>query len=765
MNISDLLQGEGLKFLKWVEIITDENQAVKTSAMYILQKDLEFCDIIFVSDKGKKRKIKSITIPFLETIFTKLDASNIEGDNIENWRDKLSIYSKSEIEQITMLISEFVNNGKIRADKIESLGLTEIIPTTESTINNFILNYNDFEFQKNDIIGILTSQNPDEYSLYIFIGGDKSLLNNYLPTGLTKITVGMVEGLNDLLNDRYTKSQSDSLYMALADYIVGGKIRADKIEALGLTTLIEVSQTSLASFAANSANYVFEQNDIIAIPDGTGNFALFIFKGGTKTVTANYLPTGLTNITIAMVEGLQTALDSKVQKPAWTGGFFASQSGTTTTWVQISPASYYLNLWDGSNFRASVLYQNGTKLGIGTQTPSEMLHLQDGRLRAKAIVLDVNSETLPNQITTDGTRFSGASSGGTKRGLMYNDYADFLALSNSLTDAQKTAWKTSMNGGWTTNTMSVATLFPNVVNNNNNNAIFITILGANLNLNPAFAVISLINITNNSETIIPNSQVTYGDSGKLTFWFRPSIVNNSGTAEYAIKLFNGVAQLVTSGLNNIIITDTVNSVDLSALTWNKVAYKQSEADNVIITSGGSVGIKNTTANTDGSSAQNLDYIGSAQSNVVANAGENFSLRGYLVLQNVNVYKLIQGSIGLISAGATNTLLMNMLTSLKMYSDGGNWFMVNKSLNEQSQTLVYNSPQLINVRVDFVINKRDNNVSFSASHNSTYNGTTLVNNTVSKTIADSVNIALSVKGSKGNSPELSIIGVFEEMYKF
>ena len=57
MNISDLLKGEGLKFLKWVEIITDENQAVKTSAMYILQKDLDFCDIIIVSDKGKKRRV------------------------------------------------------------------------------------------------------------------------------------------------------------------------------------------------------------------------------------------------------------------------------------------------------------------------------------------------------------------------------------------------------------------------------------------------------------------------------------------------------------------------------------------------------------------------------------------------------------------------------------------------------------------------------------------------------------------------------------
>lgn len=61
MNISDLLQGEGLKFLKWVEIITDENQAVKTSAMYILQKDLNFCDVIFVSDKGKKRKLSGIS--------------------------------------------------------------------------------------------------------------------------------------------------------------------------------------------------------------------------------------------------------------------------------------------------------------------------------------------------------------------------------------------------------------------------------------------------------------------------------------------------------------------------------------------------------------------------------------------------------------------------------------------------------------------------------------------------------------------------------
>ena len=653
MNISDLLKGEGLKFLKWVEIITDENQAVKTSAMYILQKDLELCDIIFVSDKGKKRKIKSITIPFLETIFTKLDASNIEGDNIENWRDKLSIYSKSEIEQITMLISEFVNNGKIRADKIESLGLTEIIPTTESTINNFILNYNDFEFQKNDIIGILTSQNPDEYSLYIFIGGDKSLLNNYLPTGLTKITVGMVEGLNDLLNDRYTKSQSDSLYMALADYIVGGKIRADKIEALGLTTLIEVSQTSLASFAANSANYVFEQNDIIAIPDGTGNFALFIFKGGTKTVTSNYLPTGLTNITIAMVSGLQTALDSKVQKPAGTGVFIASQSGATTTWVQISPASYYLNYWDGSNFRASVLYQNGTKLGIGTQTPSEMLHLYDGRIRAKALVLDVNSETLPNQITTNGTRFSGTSSGGTKKPLMYVEYADLLAITSGMTDAQKTEWKTAMNGGWTTNTMSVGLISPPKVDSTINTPTWFLLQGANLNLNPNSFAVDIVDLSGTVIVAVPGSQVSLNntDGTKLRFYAN---LNGLANGNYKIRLWNGVSYYTTA--LSFSISNTLTHIDLSSLVWSKKTYNDNPSS-VINASGNSVILK-PDSNVK-PLADDGNMISSLMSSQFIAAGEDFYIKyttQVLGTVNPSITSTARTHISLIPTGTVNDLI-------------------------------------------------------------------------------------------------------------
>ena len=76
----------------------------------------------------------------------------------------------------------------------------------------------------------------------------------------------------------YNKEQIEALYMALSDFTVSGKIRAEKIEALGLTEIIAATETSLTAFAANSANYTFEKNDFIAIPDGSGNYALYIYS-------------------------------------------------------------------------------------------------------------------------------------------------------------------------------------------------------------------------------------------------------------------------------------------------------------------------------------------------------------------------------------------------------------------------------------------------------------------------------------------------------
>lgn len=109
-------------------------------------------------------------------------------------------------------------------------------------------------------------------------------------------------------------TDSDSVkktLMLLEDFATNGKIRADKIEALGLTEVIVSTESSIQDFAVNHAAYTFEKNDMIAIENAAGSYDLFIYVGLDKTLTNNYILTGLTNVTISMVQGLQDALDSK----------------------------------------------------------------------------------------------------------------------------------------------------------------------------------------------------------------------------------------------------------------------------------------------------------------------------------------------------------------------------------------------------------------------------------------------------------------------
>jgi hypothetical protein len=63
----------------------------------------------------------------------------------------------------------------------------------------------------------------------------------------------------------YNKEQINSLCMLLENYVNSdGKIISGMIEALGLTELITVTQTSLASFMADHANYTYEK--MISLP-------------------------------------------------------------------------------------------------------------------------------------------------------------------------------------------------------------------------------------------------------------------------------------------------------------------------------------------------------------------------------------------------------------------------------------------------------------------------------------------------------------------
>ncbi|KFF10877.1 hypothetical protein IW15_16995 [Chryseobacterium soli] len=144
--------------------------------------------------------------------------------------------------------------------------------------------------------------------------------------------IGTVDN-TDHIGSVYTKIQSDSKYMMLGDFVNDDqKILAEKIEALGITNLIEAVETTISEFADHSVAYVFEDNDFIAIPVNGENYTLYMFKGGEKTNKYNYLPTGISNVTIGMVEGLQGALNAKVDKPSSDGKFYINrQSGVTTT--------------------------------------------------------------------------------------------------------------------------------------------------------------------------------------------------------------------------------------------------------------------------------------------------------------------------------------------------------------------------------------------------------------------------------------------------
>lgn len=210
----------------------------------------------------------------------------------------------------------------------------------------------------------------------------------------TKIPIAEVEGLQSSLNNKvnvgdipdnmalvdegqpvdvFNKEQIMAMAMMLSDYVKDGKIRADKIESLGLTDLIEATEKTLPEFVSRSNNYNFQQNDFIAIPIN-GNFSLFVFKGGDKKIIGNYLPTGLTNITLGMVEGLQGELNKKVDTPLEDGRFYIKrESGVITT--EMLTDETLASVVSGGNYCPKPIYfvdgdEEYTSLGMNSTTYS-----------------------------------------------------------------------------------------------------------------------------------------------------------------------------------------------------------------------------------------------------------------------------------------------------------------------------------------------------------------------------------------------------------
>ncbi|WP_155800133.1 collagen-like protein [Bergeyella zoohelcum] len=142
----------------------------------------------------------------------------------------------------------------------------------------------------------------------------------------------------------------------------------------------------------------------------------------------------------------------------------------------------------------------------------------------------------------------------------------FKNLPNLLTDSEKTAWRTAMNGGWTTYSMIVLFINPMVVKNKDEMQ-FVSILGTNLNFNPRNFKIEIVTADSDSSNVtvikrIPNNKVQLFNHHSLGFWIN-TIQDNIPEGEYKLRLTNGVAQLVTAVTFKVVAPDGVAPLDFT----------------------------------------------------------------------------------------------------------------------------------------------------------------------------------------------------------
>ncbi|MCW3168898.1 hypothetical protein OMO38_10230 [Chryseobacterium sp. 09-1422] len=458
----------------------------------------------------------------------------------------------------------------------------------------------------------------------------------------------------------YNKEQIVAMSMMIADFVTAGKIRADKIEALGLTDLIQASETSLSAFVANSANYEFQQNDFIAIPVN-GNFSLFMFKGGAKNVAGNYLPTGLTNITIAMVEGLQSALNGKLDKPSADGNYFVNRASGTASFKAINPGVGYLLFWNGSEFKNSSIYRDpaGIKFGFGTDSPTEQLHLT-ARARMSALVLEDNAETLPQQVTYNNRNFYGTDATGSKRKFQYADYQDWLKTAQGMSIEQSLALAQVLNGGLgSAGEMSVNLIAPPIIQNQYDSVEYILLKGANLNLNQLSMGIQIL--ASDKTTVvatIPNNQIQLNASGlDLIFYYN---FYNFPEGQYFIKLTSGVKVYIAS--LDLRIVQSVTPVNLNALTWDILYAGGANPNPNDVALGG-----NFSVDTPFGAAQPIPKVNFKSSEIFAE-GEDFLIELTINFSQKNWQHDYEHSfIGLGYSDTVNSVAMNSLVSFDFWS--------------------------------------------------------------------------------------------------
>lgn len=203
-----------------------------------------------------------------------------------------------------------------------------------------------------------------------------------------------------------------------------------------------------------------------------------------------------------------------------------------------------------------------------------------------------------------------------------NGIQPFLSLPSTLSESDKIAWKTAMNGGWTTNTMSVAVISPPLADNSDKDYWF-TVKGANLNLPPTSFSVELMSADgNNVIALIPNNQVQLYTTGTdLVFYYN---FKDIPVGTYRLRLWNGVAYYVTGAVVTIKVVDQLIPLSIGSLTWETI-QKTIGVANVVTASGNTVAFNVVNANLPVANTQEI--FAAAKSSQFINANKNFYIKG------------------------------------------------------------------------------------------------------------------------------------------
>ena len=387
---------------------------------------------------------------------------------------------------------------------------------------------------------------------------------------------------------------------------------------------------------------------------------------GTKNINLNLsdIPDNVGYATDAELTQLSGALDAAI----------ATKLDKTSTTVAAPDAIFkYVYLTDETN---NVRRMLAGDLGKNTANSSLTSVAGAGLKLGSSWTLDTNGQlysitNLPDK-STDASFNGMIVQNSTGQVAWGNGKTLIKNMPALLSDAEKTNWKTEMNGGWTTNTMSVGVISPQIINKNNNYNAWIILKGVNLNLNPTSFTVEIMNEAGTTVLVtVPNSQVQlYQNGTDLIFYYNFSTLN---LGNYKIRLWNGVAYYTTSIF--IKVVNNVINFDLSNLTWQTKIYNDLVPKNISI-SPNNVSMASDLKNTDNSEFNEAQIstgtvIGTIQSNAVIDINgvpitwaDDFYINFDLNCQNY----------ARAGAGITNNNIATLTPAviLGMWTDDGSW---------------------------------------------------------------------------------------------